>query len=39
MKYLVQMKLADSDRSTTAQEGVVFIEQYVLPSLAACKEL
>src|SRR5262245_30269637 len=39
MKYLVEMKLADSGRSTNPQDGAVFIERYILPSLAACKEL
>ena len=39
MDYLVQMKLADSGRSTSPQEGVSFIEQYVFPTLELCKKL
>jgi muconolactone delta-isomerase len=39
MRYLVQMKIADTARPTTPQEGVSFIEQFVLPTLAACKRL
>ena len=39
MRYLVQMKLANTGRPTRAQEGISFIEQLVLPSLAACKTL
>ncbi len=39
MHYLVQMKLADSGRSTSPQEGLSFIEQYVLPTLELCKKL
>ncbi len=39
MQYLVQMKLADSGRSTSPQEGVSFIEQFVLPTLELCKKL
>ena len=37
MQYLVQMKLADSGRSTSPQEGVSFIEQFVLPTLELCR--
>ncbi len=39
MQYLVEMKLADSGRSTSPQEGLTFIEQYVLPTLEICKKL
>ena len=39
MQYLVEMKLADSGRSTSPQEGLSFIEQYVLPTLELCKKL
>lgn len=39
MQYLVQMKLASASRSTTPQEGMVFIEQFVLPTLEMCKKL
>jgi hypothetical protein len=34
MDYLVEMRLADSARSTTPAEGLTFVEQYVLPTLA-----
>ncbi len=37
MNYLVQLKLAD--RPTTPQEGIVFIEQFILPTLELCKKL
>jgi muconolactone delta-isomerase len=37
MNYLLQMKLAD--RPATPQEGIVFIEQFVLPTLEICKKL
>ena len=39
MQYLVEMKLADSGRSTSPQEGLSFIEQYALPTLELCKKL
>jgi len=39
MQYLVQMKLADSGRAATPQEGLAFIEQFVLPTLELCKKL
>jgi len=39
MQFLVEMKLADSGRAATPQEGLEFIEHYVLPSLEACKRL
>lgn len=37
MNYLVQLKLAD--RPGNPQEGVVFIEQFILPTLELCKKL
>jgi len=37
MNYLVQMKLAA--RPATPQEGIVFIEQSILPTLELCKKL
>jgi muconolactone delta-isomerase len=37
MNYLVQLKLAS--RPDTPQEGIVFIEQFILPTLALCKRL
>jgi len=39
VQYLVQMKLADSGRPASAQEGLVFIEQFILPTLDLCKKL
>jgi hypothetical protein len=33
MEYLVDMRLADSARSTNVAEGLVFIEHYILPTL------
>lgn len=36
MNYLVQMKLAD--RPASPQQGVVFIEQFILPTLELCKK-
>jgi muconolactone delta-isomerase len=35
MNYLVQLKLAS--RPDTPQEGIVFIEQFILPTLELCK--
>jgi muconolactone delta-isomerase len=37
MNYLVQLKLAS--RPDTSQEGIVFIEQFILPTLDMCKRL
>lgn len=39
MNYLVQMKLANSSRPATPQEGMVFIEQFILPTLELCQKL
>src|SRR5213593_3956783 len=39
MEYLMQMRLADSGRSTSPAAGAVFIEQYILPTLARCERL
>jgi muconolactone delta-isomerase len=41
MDYLVQMTLADSSRpaSTTLQQGITFIEQFILPTLELCSRL
>ncbi|HEX2714361.1 MAG TPA: muconolactone Delta-isomerase family protein [Candidatus Acidoferrales bacterium] len=39
MQYLVEMKLADSGRSRSPEEGLSFIEQFVLPTLEVCKKL
>ena len=39
MQYLVQMRLANPSRPTTAAVGLAFIEQYILPTLERCEEL
>jgi muconolactone delta-isomerase len=39
MQYLVQMRLANPSRPTTADEGLIFIEQYILPTPERCGEL
>ena len=39
MQYLVEMRLASASRPTTQQDGVAFIEQFVLPTLDLCKKL
>ena len=39
MEYLVDMRLADSARSTTVADGLVFIEQYILPTLELGEKL
>jgi hypothetical protein len=40
MQYLVDMKLAADGRPTGGpQDGISFIEQYILPSLELCKKL
>jgi muconolactone delta-isomerase len=37
MNYLVQLELAS--RPDTPQDGIVFIEQFILPTLELCKKL
>lgn len=37
MNYLVQLKLAN--RPANPQEGISFIEQFILPTLELCKKL
>jgi muconolactone delta-isomerase len=37
MHYLAQLKLVS--RPNTPQEGIVFIEQFILPTLELCKRL
>src|SRR5262249_17791827 len=39
MQYLVGMRLVESGRSTPPAEGLLFIEQYVLPTLGLCERL
>ncbi len=38
MHYYVEMKIAGNLRAKTPEEGVVFIEQYILPTLEICKK-
>lgn len=39
MQYLMRMRLAYPSRPTTADEGLIFIKQYILPTLERCEEL
>lgn len=39
MDYLLEMRLAHSSCPTTPEEGMSFIEQFVLPTLDLCKGL
>jgi muconolactone delta-isomerase len=39
MQYLVQMRLSSSARPMTQEDGVVFIKQYIFPTLELCKKL
>jgi len=39
MDYLVQMKLANSSRPKSPEEGISFIERVIFPTLEACKKL
>ena len=39
MNYLIEMKLADSARPKSPQDGVTFIEGFVLPSLEILDQL
>jgi muconolactone delta-isomerase len=39
MQYLVQMRLANPSRPASADEGLLFIEQYILPTLERCEAL
>ncbi len=40
MEFLVDMRIADSGRSTTTPaDGVTFIEQFILPTLEQCGRL
>jgi hypothetical protein len=38
-QYLVQMRLASAGRPTTSEDGVAFIEQFILPTLELWKKL
>ena len=37
MRYLVEMKLSGSVRSTDPEHGILFIERYILPTLEMCR--
>ena len=39
MQYLVQLRLSSSGRPTTREDGIAFIEQFILPTLELCKKL
>jgi hypothetical protein len=39
MQYLVQLRLANPSRPATAEEGLSFVGQYILPTLERCEEL
>lgn len=39
MQYLVQLRLVTSSRPKTADEGLAFIERYILPTLERCEQL
>lgn len=39
MQYLVQLRLIAGSRPTTADEGLAFIERYILPTLERCEQL
>jgi muconolactone delta-isomerase len=39
MQYLVQLRLANTSRPATAEQGLAFIEQYILPTLERCEQL
>ena len=38
MRYLVEMKLSSSVRSTDPKHGIQFIERYILPTLEMCRK-
>lgn len=39
MQYLVQLRLTTTSRPKTADEGLAFIERYILPTLERCEQL
>lgn len=39
MQYLVQLRLVNPSRPRTADEGLAFIEKYILPTLERCEQL
>src|SRR5215471_18473315 len=38
MRYLVEMKLSSSVRSTDPKHGILFIERYIVPTLEMCRK-
>jgi hypothetical protein len=38
MRYLIEMKLSGSVRPRDPQDGIVLIEQYILPGLEICRK-
>ena len=39
MQYLVQLRLVTTSRPKNADEGLAFIERYILPTLERCEQL
>lgn len=39
MQYLVQMRMSDQARPSSLAEGAAFVNNYIHPTLALCKEL
>ena len=39
MQYLVQLRLSNPSRPTTAEQGLAFIERFILPTLERCEQL
>jgi len=39
MQYLVQLRLVTTSRPKAADEGLAFIERYILPTLERCEQL
>ena len=39
MQYLVQLRLSSAARPMTQEDGIVFIEQFIFPTLELCKKL
>lgn len=39
MQYLVRLRLVNPSRPKTADEGLAFIERYILPTLERCEQL
>ena len=39
MQYLVQLRLSNSARPMSPDDGIAFIEEFILPTLEKCKKL